>query len=155
MIELIPYEDRYQADFKRLNLQWLDKYELTETYDLEILDDPRGVVIDKGGCIFLAMHEGRVIGTAGLWKENESAYELVKMAVDEEFRGKGISKLLLEKCIEEARQLKARSLFLFSNSQLQTAIKLYEKYGFTRVDLTGSHFETADVKMELSLSPNS
>jgi putative acetyltransferase len=154
MIELIKYEDRYQADFKRLNLQWLDKYELTEAYDLEILDDPRGVVINKGGCIFLALHAGRVIGTAGLWKESEYAYELVKMAVDEEFRGQGISKLLLEKCIDEARQLKAHTIFLFSNSQLQTAIKLYEKYGFRLADLTGSHFQTADVKMELSLTPN-
>lgn len=154
MIDIINYEDKYQPDFKRLNLQWLDKYELTESYDLQILDDPRGIVIDKGGCIFLAMEFGRVIGTAGLWKESEHEYELVKMAVDEEYRGKGISKLLLEKCIDEAKRLNAEKIFLFSNSQLQTAIKLYEKYGFRRVDVTGSPFLTADVKMELSLAPN-
>jgi ribosomal protein S18 acetylase RimI-like enzyme len=76
------------------------------------------------------------------------------MAVDEEYRGKGISKLLLEKCIEEAKRLNANKIFLFTNSQLQTAIHLYEKYGFSKVDVTNSHFLTADVKMELSLIPN-
>lgn len=154
MIEIINYEDRYQPDFKRLNLQWLDKYELTEEYDLQILDDPRGVVLNSGGCIFLAMDGPNVIGTAGLWKESDHSYELVKMAVDEEYRGKGISKLLLEKCVEEARRLGARKVFLFSSSLLQTALRLYEKYGFRQVDVSGSHFQTADVKMELSLSPN-
>lgn len=154
MIEIINYEDRYQPEFKRLNLQWLDKYELTEAYDLEILDDPRGLVLDKGGCIFLAMAGQEVIGTAGLWKESEHAYELVKMAVDEEYRGKGISKMLLEKCVEEAKRLGAHKVFLFSSTLLQTALKLYEKYGFQRVEVSGSHFQTADVKMELSLSPN-
>lgn len=154
MIELISYKDIYQPDFKRLNLQWLDQYELTESHDLEILDNPREIVIGKGGCIFLAMDDDRVIGTAGLWKENDHEYELVKMAVDEAYRGQGISKLLLEKCIEEAKRLKASKLFLFSSSKLQTAIKLYEKYGFKKTDLTGSPFLTADVKMELSLAPN-
>ncbi|MCX6319912.1 MAG: GNAT family N-acetyltransferase [Bacteroidetes bacterium] len=154
MIEIINYEDRYQPDFKRLNLQWLDKFELTESYDLEILNDPRGIVLDKGGRIYLAMDGSRVIGTAGLWKESEHEFELVKMAVDEEYRGKGISKLLLEKCVEEAKALQASKLFLFSSTKLQTALRLYERYGFKAVDVTGSHFQTADVKMELSLTPN-
>ncbi len=154
MITLIAYEDKYQPDFKRLNLEWLDKYSLTESHDLEILDDPQGTVIDKGGCIFLAMDGERVVGTAGLWKENEKEYELVKMAVDPEFRGQGISKILLDRCRMEAEKSKAEKVFLFSNSQLQTALKLYEKYGFHNVAATNAPFLTADVKMELSLSPN-
>ncbi|MDP9229034.1 MAG: GNAT family N-acetyltransferase [Bacteroidota bacterium] len=154
MITLIAYEDKYQPDFKRLNLEWLDKYSLTESHDLEILDDPQGTVIDKGGCIFLAMDGERVVGTAGLWKENEKEYELVKMAVDPEFRGQGISKNLLDRCRMEAEKSKAEKVFLFSNSQLQTALKLYEKYGFHNVAATNAPFLTADVKMELSLSPN-
>jgi hypothetical protein len=36
-VELILYEDRYAGDFKRLNLEWLDKYNLTEEYDLKVL----------------------------------------------------------------------------------------------------------------------
>ena len=154
MITIITYEKKYQPDFKRLNLYWLDKYNLTEQHDLDILNDPEKKVIDGGGCIFLAMDGEQVIGTAGLAKENEAVYELVKMVVDPGWHGKGIGKMLLERCLEEARGLKAKKIFLFSNSQLTTALKMYEKYGFRNVAVTDSPMLTADIKMELTLSPN-
>lgn len=154
MIHLISYEDKYQPDFKRLNLEWLEKYHLTESHDLEILDDPQKFVIDKGGCIFLGMDGDKVIATAGLSKENDTEYELVKMFVDEAYRGRGISKILLERCLEEAKTLHANKVILYSNSQLKTALKLYEKYGFNYVDASNAPFLTADVKMELSLTSN-
>jgi putative acetyltransferase len=153
-MEIVEYENKYLEDFKRLNLEWLDQYNLTESHDLEILDDPEGTVIDKGGRIFLAIDGERVIGTAGLSKKNEREYELVKMTVDPEFRGQGISKLLLDRCLDDAKRIKAEKVILFSNSQLQTALKLYEKYGFRNVAVTGTPLLTADVKMELSLSTN-
>ena len=154
MIEIISYNQKYQPDFKRLNLEWLEKYSLAESHDLEILDNPEETVIDTGGCIFLAMDGEQVIGSAGLWKENEVEYELVKMAVDPQYRGQGISKILLNQCLAEAGKRKAQKIFLFSNSQLKTALKLYEKYGFQYVDVTGTNLVTADVKMELSLASN-
>ncbi|NOT51065.1 MAG: GNAT family N-acetyltransferase [Chitinophagaceae bacterium] len=154
MISIIPYEKKYQPDFKRLNLYWLEKYHLTEQYDLDILDDPQGKVIDPGGCIFLAMDDEKVVGTAGLAKENETVYELVKMSVDLNYHGKGIGKILLERCLEEATRLKAKKIILFSNSQLVTALRMYENYGFRHVDVIDAPFLTADVKMELCFSTN-
>ncbi len=44
-----------------------------------------------------------------------------------------------------------RKLNLFSNHQLKSALKLYEKYGFGYVEMKNSPFETADIKMELIL----
>ncbi len=154
-IDIINFESKYQPDFKSLNLEWLDKYNLTESHDLEILDDPEGAVIGRGGCIFLAMDENKVIGTAGLWKESDTEYELIKMFVDTAYRGRGISKLLLNKCINEAKELGAKKIFLYSNSQLKTAIQLYSKYGFEHIPVVNAPFLTADIKMELSLSLNS
>ena len=151
MITIIAYDNKYQQEFKRLNLEWLDKYNLTESHDLEILDNPDGTVIAGGGCIFLAMNDNKVIGTAGLWKENEEEYELIKMGIDPVYRGQGISKTLLNCCLEEARKLNAKKIFLYSNSQLQTALKLYQKYGFRHVPVVDAPFATADVKMELIL----
>jgi len=97
------------------------------------------------------MDNQKVIRTAGIWKENDEEYELVKMAVDPSYRGQGISKILLEKCLDEARKKKAKKMFLYSNSQLKTALHLYEQYGFYHVDVTDAPFLTADVKMELTL----
>lgn len=149
MVRIIDYEEKYAADFKQLNLEWLEKYNLVESHDLMVLNDPTGTIIARGGFIYLATANEKIIGSAGLMKEHDDEYELVKMTVAPRFQGKGISKLLLEKCIHKAREIGAKTLILYSNSQLQTAISLYTKYGFRHVTVTDSPFVTADVKMEL------
>lgn len=149
MVEIITYSDEYAADFSQLNLEWLNKYDLAESHDLEIINDPRKTILDRGGVIYLAKSGTRIIGTAGLVSAEEGAFELVKMAVSPGFQGRGVAKMLLEKCLDTARKLKARKIFLYSNSQLIPAITLYKKYGFTHVDASSSPYKTADVKMEL------
>jgi GNAT superfamily N-acetyltransferase len=141
----------HTSEFRRLNLEWLDHYNLTESHDLMVLDDPTGTILDRGGVIYLAESDKQIVGSAALMKEEEGVYELAKMAVTESFRGKGISKLLIEKCLDAARALGARKVTLFSNHQLTTALHLYQQYGFRHVELKDSPFETADVKMELEL----
>ncbi len=148
MIRIIDYEDRYHSEFSRMNREWLDQYGLTESHDLEVLEDPRGTIIQSGGYIFLAVDGDQLVGTAGLIKEKEGEYELVKMFVAKAYRGQGISKLLIGKCLQQARLCGATRVFLYSNSQLQTAIRLYANYGFHHVDPAGGPFLTADVKME-------
>jgi GNAT superfamily N-acetyltransferase len=113
MIVIKTYEKKYQPDFKRLNLEWLDKYHLTEAHDLEILDHPEEKVIAGGGCIFLAMDGDRVVGTAGLVKEQEGIFELVKMGVDPAWHRRGISKMLLESCLDEAKKNKGKENISF------------------------------------------
>ena len=151
MIEIIDYSDEYANDFKQLNLEWLNKYGLAESHDLQIINDPKKTILDRGGFIYLAKSGSHIIGTAGLANGGEASFELVKMAVAPAFQGRGISKMLLEKCLDKARELKARKIFLYSNSQLIPAITLYQKYGFTHVDASNSPLVTADVKMELVL----
>jgi putative acetyltransferase len=151
MISIIEYEDQYAADFKALNLEWLDKYHLTESHDLMILDDPKGTILDRGGYLWLALNEedGKIIGTAALIHEHGNCYELAKMSVAPAFQGRGISKLLIEQCLLKAREIGAGKLILYSNSQLQTALRLYSQYGFQHVPVVDGPFVTADVKMEL------
>ena len=151
MIEIIDYSGEYANDFRELNLEWLEKYNLAESHDLEIINHPKETILDNGGYIFLAREGDRIVGTAGIANEGDSIYELVKMTVAPAFRGQGISKMLIEKCLDKARELKAKKIFLYSNSQLQTAISLYKKYGFVHVDASNSPLLTADVKMELAL----
>ena len=151
MIHIIEYKDQYAADFKALNLEWLDKYHLTESHDLMVLDDPRGTILDRGGYVWLAVDApgGQVVGTAALAYEHDHCYELAKMSVAPAFRGRGVSKLLIEQCLHKARELGAKKLILYSNSQLQTALRLYQQYGFQHVPVVDAPFVTADVKMEL------
>ena len=149
VVEIIEYDEKYHADFKRLNLDYLDKYNLTESHDMIILDNPEEIVLGSGGFLWLAKAGEEIVGTVGILNEGHGIFELIKMCVAESWRGKGISKLLMETCLQKVKELGGEKLFLFSNHQLQTALKLYEKYGFKNVEVTDSPFVTADVKMEL------
>jgi GNAT superfamily N-acetyltransferase len=151
MAAIIDYQDKYQQDFRRLNLEWLEQYNLVESHDLEILDHPRENVIERGGFIFLLKEDDTIIGTAGLFKVNDEEYELIKMFVLPQYRGKKFGDLLLQQCIRKAKETNVPKIILYSNSRLQTAIRLYERYGFKHVDVIDAPFVTADVKMELIL----
>jgi len=150
-IEIIEYNEKYHQAFRELNLEWLDKYSLTESHDLMVLNDPKGTILDRGGFIWLAKAGDEIIGSAALMNEGHGIFELAKMSVTEAWRGKGISKLLIETCLKKAKETGANKLLLYSNHQLQTALKLYEKYGFKHVEVKDAPFLTADVKMELEL----
>ena len=149
MIELIDYSDQLAAYFIKINLEWIDKYHLPEDPDLRILNDPKGTILDGGGVIYLARENGNIIGSAALIREHDHVYELAKMTVVPEWRGKGVSKLLMDKCLDKARELNAKKIVLFSNSQLKPALSLYTKYGFKHIEIIDSPLKTADVKMEL------
>jgi len=116
MVEIIDFEDKYENDFRQLNLEWLYKYKLAESHDLEVLNDPRGTIINSGGCIFLAREQDIIAGSAALMKAGDHEYELAKMTVAPSFRGFGISKLLLTRCLDEAKKLQAKRIILFSKS---------------------------------------
>lgn len=151
MAVIIDYEDRYQEDFRRLNLEWLERFNLVESHDLEVLNHPRDNVIDSGGFIFLLKDNNKVIGSAGILKVNDEEFELIKMYVSPEYRGKKYGEMLLHHCIAKAKQINASKIILYSNSKLQTAIRMYEKFGFKHVEPINTPFETADIKMEMVL----
>ncbi|MEJ7643637.1 MAG: GNAT family N-acetyltransferase [Chryseolinea sp.] len=150
-VKIIPYDDEHHTAFRTLNLEWLDKFGLKEAPDLEILDDPRTSVLNNGGYIWVATAAEEIVGTSALIKTHHGVYELAKMCVAPSWRGKGISKLLIEVCISKAREIRISKLELFSNHQLQPALKLYEQYGFHYVEVKDSPFVTADIKMEMLL----
>src|SRR5436190_7648643 len=103
MAFIIDYEDQYLKDFQRLNLEWLEKFNLVESHDLEILNHPQENVIDRGGFLFLLKEDDAVIGSAGVFKISDTEYELIKMSVAPEHRGKKFGDMLLGKCITKAK----------------------------------------------------
>jgi GNAT superfamily N-acetyltransferase len=151
-IAIVGYEDRHADDFARLNREWLDGYGLYEEADGKQLYAPRQEIIDAGGEIFIAMKNGRVVGTCALVRMSDGMFELAKLAVDRETRGAGLGRRLSEFAIDRARELGATRVALVSSTKLTTALRLYEKMGFVRMPLPASQpYATADVYMELEL----
>ena len=73
------------------------------------------------------------------------------MTIKKTYRGNGLSKLLLEACIEFAKNKNCDEVFLISNSSLKIARHLYDKYGFKQVPLNNQKYKRGNVKMTLCL----
>ncbi|QBO59414.1 GNAT family N-acetyltransferase [Chryseobacterium salivictor] len=147
-IEIIEYSDDLKEAIKLLNYEWLEKYFRVEESDIKSLSNPREEIIDKGGFIFYAKLNDKIVGTVSLLKKTESVYELGKMAVSEKAQGYKIGTLLMEHCLDFAKQKHLKTLILYSNTQLESAIHLYRKYGFSEIKLDEGLYERANIKME-------
>jgi DNA-binding MarR family transcriptional regulator/GNAT superfamily N-acetyltransferase len=147
-VEIIPFESRYRADFKRLNLEWLHRYFSVEPIDEVVLSDPEALIRD-GGHLFLARLKSRIVGTCALLAEHPGVMELSKMSVTDVCQGLGVGRRLLEAALAKYVGLGCRRLYLETNSILTPAIRLYESVGFKHGRRPGgpSPYERADVYM--------
>lgn len=146
-IEIIDFQEGLEAPIKALNYEWLEKYFQVEESDILSLSDPKEEIIDKGGFIFYAKLNNKIIGTASLLKKSEEVFELGKMAVSPKAQGHKIGTLLLEHSLNFAKEKQIKTLILYSNTQLESALHLYRKFGFTEIELEKGLYERADIKM--------
>ena len=152
-IKIIDFETKYAQIFYDLNIEWLKTFFYVEPFDEEVLSKPRTYIIEKGGSIFFATIDEKVVGTVALMPtEDKNVLELTKMAVLPEERGQKIGQQLLQHCIDFGKQQNLKALLLYSNTKLENAIYLYRKYGFKELDLEkDSPYVRSDIKMLLQL----
>ncbi len=141
------------AAFRALNEEWIARSFAIEEQDRRQLADPVAAYIDTGGEILIAELDGRRIGCVALVPDGTGAYELSKMAISPELRGRGAGRALLTAAIAHARGLGASSLFLGSSTKLKDAVHLYEALGFAHVapETLYMPYARADVFMKLEL----
>jgi len=155
-ITIREFESGDDAAFRRLNEEWILRYFAMEPKDEEILADPCGKILSRGGRIFFAVHRGEAVGCCALLAARPGELELAKMAVTEKSRGNGVGRLLLARALEAARAAGATRVFLETNRQLAPAIALYESVGFRHIPAerrAPSPYARADVFMEILLDP--
>lgn len=83
---------------------------------------------------FVAEINNEVAGGAGIYPTRgleHDTCELVKMYLTKQARGIGLGKILLQKCMDAARQSGYKKMYLESMPELKLAIPMYEKFGFT------------------------
>ena len=148
LVDIIEFSEELSEPIKTLNYEWLEKYFRIEEGDVASLSDPQKHIIDKGGHIYYAKLNGEIVGTASLLKKSETVYELGKLAVSDKAQGHGIGTILIEYCLNIAKQKQITTLILYSNTTLQSAIHLFRKYGFEEVELESGVYERANIKME-------
>lgn len=153
-VKVHDYHEKFKPYFELLNRQWLEKYFSVEDLDVKYFKDPKGTIVDKGGNILFAECDGRILGTCAIIRDKTGGYELAKMAVDEDARGLGIGESLMKGAMSILEKKSGR-IYLVTNSRLQPAIRLYEKYGFVET-FRGQHplYKRGDVIMDLQVTQN-
>lgn len=146
------HRPEYREHFKALNIEWLERYFHVEPHDVELLSDPEREIIDRGGEIFFAVHDGEVIGTCALLKLDVITFELAKMAVTEAAQGLGIGMELALAVIAEAKRKGAATIVLDTNTKLTSAMGLYRKLGFVEKRRpVPSVYERTNIYLQLDL----
>ena len=149
-IYIQKYETKFDNDFFVLNKAWIEESWILEESDKKDLLNPDKIV-HNGGQVFFALENQKVIGTVAMINSSDDIFELAKMTVQEDFRGRGIANMLMDECLKFAKENKANEIFLISNDSLTIARNLYDKYGFKEVDLDSQKYDRGNVKMRLTL----
>ena len=150
MITIVGFNKKYSEQFFMLNKAWIEESWHLEDSDKKDLLNPDKIVYN-GGQVFFALEDHKAIGTVAMIKSSDDRFELAKMTVQDDFRGKGIANMLMDKCLKFAKENKAKEIFLISNDSLKIARNLYNKYGFKEVDLDSKKYDRGNVKMRLTL----
>jgi len=116
-------------DFIQLNEEWISNYFQLEDIDTKLAENPKKI-IDDGGYVFSIVVDCKVVGVCALFNNGKGVFELARMAVSKKHRSNGYGKKLIETCLNKLNEIKAKEVYLVSNTKLKPAITLYEKYGF-------------------------
>ena len=154
-ITVVPFRREFAADFRRLNLDWIERLFSVEAPDLKVLDDPEAAIIATGGAIFFALEGDAVVGTVAMLRGDGGRCELAKMAVMPSHQRRGIGELLSAACRAWAAENGIRTVFLETNSKLEGAIRLYERLGFRHAPWPfPPDYARGDVYMEMKVEPD-
>ena len=151
-LAIVAYRPDHTAAWRSLNEDWLlaGGYAL-EAKDQLVLSDPQGVILDRGGCIFIAEREGVPVGCCSLMAMADGGFEVGKMAVTEGARGLNLGWRLLEACEAAARGQGAPRLYLETNAAQTHAIALYRRFGFIDLPPQPTPYARCNVWMEKPL----
>ncbi len=139
------------ADVKRvihlvLNEYGID-YKSSDVKD-EISDIPHHYL--DGGAFFVAVCNGRVIGTVAVRRINERECELKNMYLQRNFRGKGLGRRLLDAALTFAKERRFAKMRILTSEKFSDAHRLYERAGFTQVGRIENEWNDRVYEMKLA-----
>jgi putative acetyltransferase len=140
----------WEKHFYAINQEWLEDYFFVTPADHDQLSNPLRI-IENGGSILLLVVDEQVVGTVAIVKEVNGDVEIAKMGILKFWRGKGLGDTLMQAAIQEAQRLSPKCIYLETVEVLQSAIALYQKFGFRRVGVPHTHpkFGRTTFRMEL------
>ena len=109
-----------------------------EYLDLQNYDDELDHLEAKYGLpdgrLYLLFCEGKAAGCIGLRKIDEESCELKRLYVRPVFRNQGLGRALMEKIINDAREVGYSQILLDTLPFLESAIWMYRSFGFYEIE---------------------
>ena len=99
---------------------------------------------------YCLVDQDMVAGTAALKKIDEKTVELKALYLQKDYRGKGLGSLLMSVAVNEAKTRGFKRIVLDSMLKYEEALKLYEKFGFEKIDRYNDN-AMAEVFMKMDL----
>ena len=155
-----PFQPSDGPAFAALNRRWIGELFELEEKDVQQLDHPQSSILDKGGFIAMADAGGWVIGTGAILPaalapdDGRRWMEVIKMTTDLSAQRSGVGSAILQHLIDYARGQDADAVWLETNSRLEAATALYEKFGFQQLDvdaLWATPYQRCNLQMVLQL----
>jgi ribosomal protein S18 acetylase RimI-like enzyme len=103
------------------------------------------------GRLYLAYYDGELAGCIGLRKIDGQNCEMKRLYVRSQFRGKRIGTQLIQRIIEDARQIGYSCMLLDTLPFLESAIHLYREYGFYETDSYNESPMSTSIFMKMDL----
>ncbi|SOD11447.1 GNAT family N-acetyltransferase [Pedobacter xixiisoli] len=91
----------------------------------------------NGATYWLAEEDAHLLGGCGIYPTDglpAGCVELVKFYLSANARGKGLGRKLMEQSIASARSMGYKQVYLESFPELATAVGMYEKAGFRKLE---------------------
>lgn len=126
------------------------KYLDIQQYDEEIKHLERKYGAPYGR-LYLAYYGGQLAGCIGLRKIDGKNCEMKRLYVRPQFRGKQIGNQLVQKIIEDAKEIGYSHMLLDTLPFLKSAIHMYQKYGFYRIESYNDSPMSTSIYMRMDL----
>jgi N-acetylglutamate synthase-like GNAT family acetyltransferase len=137
MFTVEPYRDQFRSGVAELIVPiQRQEFGIEISYeDQPDLTDIAGFYQAGCGNFWLAVADGKVVGSIALRDIGGKAAALRKMFVAAEWRGSehGVARALLEALIDHARQAGTETIWLGTTVKFHAAHRFYEKNGFDEV----------------------
>jgi putative acetyltransferase len=122
-----------------------------QNFDKELASLP-GDYAPPDGRLFLAEHEGQVVGCVALHKLEPGICEMKRLYLRPIVRGKGLGRMLANRIIAEARQIGYQRMRLDTvEPVMKDAVAMYRKLGFKEIEPYCTNPMAGVIYMELQL----
>jgi len=156
-LRIVEYNESLAPAFGAITREWVEDMFTLEANDIKIIENPKSMILDRGGEILFVEAEGLgIVGTCALMPVEGDSFELTKMGVRASARGLKAGEFLLARVLERARQMPIGELFLLTNKKCAAAVHLYEKAGFIHdadiMERYGKRYARCNVAMSYDLT---